>query len=98
MSVLEVARLAVDDGAADAFEAAFAQAHLLVVEAEGRLASDLTKVVGSATEYLFVVKWRTLADHTEGFAGSPEFARFEQLIGPHLTGAPVVRHYESIED
>lgn len=97
MSVLEVARLTVSAGATEAFETAFAEAHALVVEADGRLASELTKVVGSASDYRFVVEWRTLADHVEGFAGSPSFAIFEGLIAPHLADAPVVHHYESIE-
>ncbi|MDO9397612.1 MAG: antibiotic biosynthesis monooxygenase family protein [Herbiconiux sp.] len=97
MSVLEVARLTVPEGAADDFEMAFAEAHALVTAAGGRLASDLTRIVGTTSDYLFVVEWRTLADHVEGFAGSPDFATFEGLIGPYLVGAPVVHHYESIE-
>lgn len=98
MSVLEVARLRVRDGAGDEFEAAFAEAHALVSAAEGRLASTLSKVVGSEDEYLFVVEWRALADHIDTFAGSPEFATFEGLIGPHLATAPVVAHYDGIEE
>jgi heme-degrading monooxygenase HmoA len=98
MSVLEVARLSVKDGAGDEFEAAFTQAHALVVAAKGRLASTLSKVVGSDDEYLFVVEWRALADHVDTFAGSPEFAAFEGLIGPHLAAAPAVAHYDTIEE
>ena len=96
MSVLEVARLTVNDGAGEAFEADFAKAQQYVLAAEGQIESSLTRVSGSQTEYVFLVEWNRLEDHTEGFAASEEFNAFDALIGPHLAGAPSVDHYEKI--
>jgi heme-degrading monooxygenase HmoA len=96
MSVLEVARLTVNDGAAEAFEADFAKAHAYVVAAEGQIESSLTRVAGSENNYVFLVEWEHLEDHTERFAGSAAFGAFDALIGPHLAGAPSVEHFEKI--
>lgn len=96
MSVLEVARLTVAETAGTAFETDFAEAHRYVVAAPGRIDSSLTRVTGSTTEYVFLVEWDRIEDHTEKFAKSSEFAKFDALIGPHLAGAPSVEHFEKI--
>lgn len=96
MSVLEVARLTVRDGYQEAFEADFARAHRYVQAAAGRLDSTLAKSVDSDADYVFVVEWAQLEDHTVRFASSDEFAKFQELIGPHLAGAPAVDHFEKV--
>lgn len=97
MSVLEVARISVRSGQTTAFEQAFAEAHRYVQGAEGHLDSRLTKCVGTDNEYVFLVWWRSLADHVEGFAASAEFRKFDELIASHFESAPQVAHFDELE-
>lgn len=96
MSVLEVARLTICDGNQTAFEADFADAQRYVREAKGHLDSELTRSAGADADYVFLVEWERLEDHTEVFASTPEFVAFQSAIGPHLAGEPSVEHYEKV--
>jgi heme-degrading monooxygenase HmoA len=96
LSVLEVARISVRSDQTTAFEQAFAEAHRYVQGAEGHLDSRLAKSVG-ADEYVFLVWWRSLADHVEAFAVSAEFGKFDELIAPYFASAPHVAHFDELE-
>jgi heme-degrading monooxygenase HmoA len=97
LSVLEVARISVRRDQSAAFEQAFGQAHRYVQGAEGHLDSRLTKSLGTDNEYVFLVWWRSLADHVEKFAASAEFRKFDELIAPHFERAPQVAHFGELE-
>jgi heme-degrading monooxygenase HmoA len=43
--------------------------------------------------YLLIVKWRTLADHTEGFRGSSEYQQWKALLHHFYDPFPVVEHF-----
>lgn len=95
MSVLEVAQLSIKDGSGAEFESAFSEAKLLIESAPGHIESSLTRAT-STGEYVLLVWWRTLEDHVERFVASPEFAKFQDLIGEYLAGEPTVKHFQEI--
>ena len=97
MSVLELARIFVKDGSQEEFETAFTQAHGYVQAAEGHESSELVKSTSSDTEYVFLVRWRHLADHIDSFLPSPEFAAFGGLIGPYFAAEPAVDHFQTVK-
>jgi heme-degrading monooxygenase HmoA len=95
LSVLEVAKLQIREGAGSEFEASFAEAHELIKAADGYISSELHQVV-DGDEYVLLVQWQTLEDHVEKFASSPDFPKFQGLIGPHLASEPSVDHFARI--
>ena len=71
--VLESGTLPVIPGKEDEFEAAFEQAKSLIAGSPGCISVELRRKVEVPNEYLLLVQWETIEDHTEGFRGSEAF-------------------------
>lgn len=97
MTVLETARVFVDPGKAREFEFAFGQAVGYVRAAEGHIDSQLMRDLDLPGNYLFLVRWRRIADHIERFVQSPGFASFSAIVGPYFISDPEVDHFETVE-
>lgn len=94
--VLEHAVLPVRAGQQKAFEAAFAEAAPLIAASPGFLALRLSRCVEDPDRYLLLVEWDTLADHVEGFRGSPAFERWRALLHHFYDPPPTVEHFEEV--
>ena len=77
-----------------AFEEAFARAHLLVKAAEGCLKIELHRGIEQKSQYLLLVWWNCVEDHTERFRSSQNFKKWRDLVGPFFATPPKVLHYE----
>ncbi|MEU3015230.1 antibiotic biosynthesis monooxygenase family protein [Nocardia asteroides] len=91
--IIEHAVLPVRSGHADAFEAAFAQAYPIIAGMPGFGGLSLSRCVEQPDNYLLLVRWEQLSDHTEGFRGSPEYQRWRALLHHFYDPFPVVDHY-----
>ena len=96
MSVLEVAKVRVDPARTEEFESAFAEAIAFVRAAHGHRDSQLTRVLETPGEYLFLVTWEDLADHTERFTASDGFRSFVAVLEPYFREAPEAVHVTTI--
>jgi heme-degrading monooxygenase HmoA len=94
--ILEAALLSIDPAQTAAFEAAFAQARLVIAQSPGFLTVQLQRCVELEGRYLLLVQWRTLEDHTVGFRQSPRFTQWRALIGPYFAAPPELHHYERV--
>ncbi|MCA9834683.1 MAG: antibiotic biosynthesis monooxygenase [Thermomicrobiales bacterium] len=97
MSILEVAVLPVIPGQEAEFQAAFAQAQKIISSMHGYIRHDLQRCIEVPNQYLLLVEWETLADHTEGFRGSAEYQSWKALLHHFYDPFPVVEHYEAID-
>lgn len=95
-AVLEVARLDVRPGLADAFEAAFAEARRVIASMPGYRWHQLQRCVEDDHRYLLLVSWERLEDHTEGFRGSPEYQEWRRLLHHFYDPFPTVEHYRNL--
>ena len=95
--ILEVAILDVLPGRSEAFERDFAEAQSLVAEIEGYQRHELRRCVEERDRYLLLVWWDTLEAHTEGFRGSPQYARWRELLHHYYDPFPTVEHYAPVE-
>jgi heme-degrading monooxygenase HmoA len=95
--ILEVAKLNIRAGQSDAFEAAFRKASLIIASMSGYLGHDLHHCLEVENQYLLLVQWQTLEDHTVGFRGSPEYQQWKDLLHKFYEPFPVVEHYEQID-
>lgn len=91
-AVLEIARIRVVPGAAAGFEAALAAAVPLLTTSPGCLGVTLFRAHEAPGEYRLLVRWRSVADHVQGFQASPAFAEWRRLLGPFFDGLPEVEH------
>ena len=95
MTILEVARLDVRPGEADAFLEAFRTARPHIAVTPGFLGLDLKRCVdeGSTHRFLLLVEWETVEAHTVGFRGSDRYLRWKELLHHFYDPFPVVEHY-----
>jgi len=94
--VLEVAVLDVRPGECEAFEAAFAEAELIISARSGYQRHELRRCVEVAGRYILLVWWDSLESHTEGFRKSAEYQRWRALLHHFYDPFPVVEHYVSL--
>jgi heme-degrading monooxygenase HmoA len=94
--ILETAVLTVRPGQAAAFEAAFAQAQQIIASMPGYLEHELQRCVEVENQYLLLVRWQTLADHTVGFRQSAEYQEWKRLLHHFYDPFPTVEHYERL--
>ena len=91
--VLEVARLDVRSGQAEAFEAAFEEAQEIIAASPGYLSHELKRCLENENRYLLLVQWETLEAHTVGFRESAPYQRWKELLHAFYDPFPTVEHY-----
>lgn len=94
--ITEHALLPVVPGREAEFEAAFAQAREIISAMPGFGGLTLSRSLESPSTYLLLVEWERLEDHTEGFRGSPEYARWRTLLHHFYNPFPTVEHYTQV--
>lgn len=94
--ILEVAILNVKAGQTEAFEAAFRQASPIIAASAGYLGHELQKCLENDHQYILLVRWQTLEDHTVGFRGSPSYQDWKRQLHHFYDPFPTVEHYTRI--
>lgn len=96
--VLEVAILTIVPGQTAVFEAAFREAQTIIVARPGYISHSLQRCLENDHQYLLLVQWKTLEAHTQGFRGSPAYARWKALLHHFYDPFPTVEHYVALPD
>lgn len=96
--ILEVAILDVKPGSEKNFELSFNQAQAIISSMKGCVAHQLQKSIEKQNRYILLVKWETLADHTKGFRGSPEYQQWKKLLHHYYEPFPEVEHYQLVTE
>lgn len=91
--ILEVAVLTIKAGQTQEFEAAFAEAQKIISSMSGYISHQLKKCVENDHQYILLVEWETLEDHTVGFRTSQEYQRWKALLHHFYDPFPTVEHY-----
>lgn len=94
--ILEVAILNVKPGEAEQFELAFSRAQEIISSMPGYLSHELQRCLEIKHQYILLVRWEKLSDHTEGFRGSPEYQEWKALLHHFYDPFPSVEHYEVV--
>ncbi|WP_034344030.1 antibiotic biosynthesis monooxygenase family protein [Deinococcus misasensis] len=94
--ILEVAILNVIPGKQSEFEQAFEQAQSIISGMKGYLSHGLQKCLEQDSQYVLLVRWETLEDHTVGFRGSPEYQQWKALLHHFYDPFPTVEHYVQV--
>lgn len=91
--VLEAAMLTIRAGQTAAFEDAFREASAIIAASPGYQGHTLHHCIEDPQRYLLLVQWQTLADHTEGFRGSPAYQEWRRLLHHFYDPFPTVEHF-----
>jgi heme-degrading monooxygenase HmoA len=94
--ILEVAILNVRPGKATEFEAAFKQAEKIIKQSKGYIDHQLQKCFEIDNQYILLVNWETLEDHTEGFRKSERYQDWKNLLHHFYEPFPTVEHYSQV--
>ncbi|NJM69355.1 MAG: antibiotic biosynthesis monooxygenase [Scytonema sp. RU_4_4] len=94
--ILEVAMLNVRKGMESEFEVAFAKASPIIASTRGYISHELQRCIEVPNQYLLLVRWQTLEDHTTGFRQSPEYDEWKQLLHHFYNSFPTVEHFEGV--
>jgi len=93
--VTEIAILNIKQGTDDAFLASFEQAKNSISSTKGYLQHELLQCIEKKDQYILIVRWQTLEDHTEGFRKSAAYQEWKALLHPFYEPFPVVEHYQT---
>lgn len=94
--ILEVAILNVKKDQQADFEKAFAAAQSIVSSMGGYISHQLQRCIEKPNQYILLVNWETLQDHTVGFRESAQYQQWRALLHHFYDPFPVVEHYEAI--
>ncbi len=82
--ILEVAILNVIAGKEVEFEAAFHKASKIIATMNGYISHQLQRCIENQSQYVLLVNWSTLEDHTQGFRGSTQYQEWRALFASLL--------------
>ena len=94
--ILEVAVLNVIPDETSEFEAAFAKAQNIIASMPGYISHELQRCLEVQNQYVLLVRWEKLEDHTEGFRGSAQYQDWKAALHHFYDPFPTVQHYESV--
>ncbi len=93
--ILEVAILNVIPGMEDDFLKAFSIAQNIISKMAGYISHRLKRCIENTSQFILLVEWEKLTDHTEGFRGSKEYQEWKGLLHHFYDPFPTVEHYEA---
>ena len=94
--ITEIAFLHIQEKESDLFEKAFSKAQTIISSMKGYIEHELLKCIEEADEYLLIVRWEKIEDHTEGFRKHEKYGEWEKLLHHFYNPFPVVEHYKKI--
>jgi heme-degrading monooxygenase HmoA len=94
--ILEHAILNICEGQEEEFEAAFARAQQFISPSPGFQSLKLLRCMEVENKYLLLVGWRSVADHEQGFRGSPAYQEWKILLHHFYDPFPMVEHFQVI--
>ena len=94
--ILESVILNVKAGFESEFELDFNKASEYISVIKGYSGHSLHKCLETKNQYLLLVNWEKLENHTIGFRNSPEYQEWKKLLHNYYNPFPVVEHYEMV--
>lgn len=94
--ILEVAILKVKKGKEKQFEIDFEKAGQFISSIKGYLNHSLKKCIEQDNQYILLVNWEKLENHTIDFRQSSQYLEWKKLLHNYYDPFPIVEHYVTI--
>ena len=95
--ILEIAQLQIKPNQAASFKTAFAKAEPIIRASRGYISHELQKCIEHDHQYVLLVQWQTLENHTQDFRNSAEYQTWKNLLHHFYDPFPTVLHYEAVQ-
>ena len=95
--IVEHALLPVIPRREDDFERAFAEARVITTSMAGCRSLSLSRSIEAPSNYLLLVEWEHLDDHTIGFRQSEQNQKWRTLLHHFYDPFPLVEHYQVVK-
>lgn len=95
--IVEHVVLPVRAGLEAEFESQFARAKSIIATMPGFISLTLSRGIESPSNYLLLVEWNTLSDHTIGFRRSDRYQQWRELLHHFYDPVPDVEHFAPID-
>ena len=95
--ILEIAQLQIKPGETAGFETAFDEARRIIAAMPGYVSHELQRCLENDHQYMLLVRWQTLEDHTIGFRQSAQYQEWRKLLHHFYDPFPTVLHYAAVE-
>jgi heme-degrading monooxygenase HmoA len=94
--ITEHALLPVIPGREEEFLAAMGEAKALIAGSPGFVSLRVERCLERPSNFLLLVEWQSLEDHTHGFRGSPAYEDWRAALHHFYDPFPLVEHYETV--
>jgi len=94
--ILETAVLHIKPELQETFEASFKEASQYIASIKGYIKHELHCCIEAPNQYLLLVQWETLEDHTIGFRQSEAYLEWKRFLHHYYDPFPVVEHYKKV--
>jgi heme-degrading monooxygenase HmoA len=94
--ILEAFIAHIKPGMESDFEVALRDAAPIISSMKGFISIELQRCMEVTGQYLFLIRWETLEDHTVGFRGSAEYQEWRSRLHHFYEPMPTVQHYEKV--
>lgn len=95
--ILEVAEILIRPGENAAFDAAITRGvETVIARAKGFRGYEVQRGIEKPEQYLLMIRWDTLENHTIDFRGSPAFAEWRAIVGPFFAAPATVEHFTTV--
>lgn len=91
--IIEAAILSIKKGEGPAFETALREALPLIEATPGFLGIEVRPCIENSNQYLLLVRWQKLEDHTVGFRQSDRYPKWRAALHHFYEPFPTVLHY-----
>jgi heme-degrading monooxygenase HmoA len=91
--IIESAVLTVKAGQGAAFETALKNALPLIEATPGFRGIEVRPCIENANQYLLLVRWEKLEDHTVGFRGSDRYPQWRDALHHFYEPMPAILHF-----
>ncbi len=94
--ITEHALLPVVPGREEDFLSAMERAKSIIAASPGFMSLRVERCMERPNQFLLLVEWEHLKDHTEGFRGSPAYEEWRAALHHFYDPFPVVEHFETV--
>lgn len=91
--IIETAHMTVAEGNEAAFETALEKARGFLESSPGCRGLEVHRGIERPQTFMLLIKWDSLADHTETFRNSDAFVQWRAILGPLFVETPQVEHW-----
>jgi heme-degrading monooxygenase HmoA len=91
--IQEIATLDIKASELDAFKGVLQEAKLIISQSKGFVSMNFQQCIENPTQFLAIINWQTLEDHTVGFRESELFVQWRAVLSPFFNSPPAAVHY-----